>query len=94
MVAIRGHTWRICVNWRRKRRQRSAVHRAKRINDGVPFTLSLLSGEQNRQNRDWRVLDRRNTREGQLGALDWLQKKYNKLQVSEPPAPSQNEFPM
>ena len=52
MVAIRGHTWRICVNWRRKRRQRSAVHRAKRINDGVPFTLSLLCGEQKRQNRD------------------------------------------
>ena len=35
MVAIRGHTWRICMSWRTKRGQRSAVHGAKCINDGV-----------------------------------------------------------
>jgi hypothetical protein len=35
MVAIRGHIWRICMSWRTKRGQRSAVHGAKCINDRV-----------------------------------------------------------
>src|SRR4029450_11098527 len=35
MVAIRGHTWRICMRWRTKRGQRSGVHGAKCTNDGV-----------------------------------------------------------
>src|SRR4029453_8078087 len=57
IVASREHTWRISMSWRTKRGQRSGVHGAKSINDGVPFTLSLWCGEQKRQDESHEPLE-------------------------------------
>jgi hypothetical protein len=82
MVAIRAHTWRICMSWRAKRGQRSEVHGPKCNLSKAGWNCGCISSTDHKGRQFWVVAAERSDAGRFIVRADEMRTAFLELQAA------------